>query len=123
MCAGDYDDHFPKADSSPKAKGLVMPYIKSEAVFKSPSGGGYLYNTALSGALSTSIAQPDRILLVWQEIPFPNGVRAVGFADGHAKNVDAGEWDRLWSMEQRRRLKAKMDTRAAAAAIKATRKP
>lgn len=126
MYSSDFDDHFPKADSTPRAKALVLPYVKSEEVWKSPSGGGYLYNTALSGVSQTAIEQPAETLLVWQEQPFPDGRRAVGFTDGHAKRVEGDEWNRLWVLELRRRQKAKMDaaaTKAAAKATKATRKP
>lgn len=102
LYASDYDDHFPKADSTAKAKTLVMPYVKSQEIWTT-ANGRILYNTSLSGIADTSIESPASTVLVWEEQPASDGMRAVGFADGHAKRVSQAEWDRLWAAELARR--------------------
>ncbi len=112
MYASDEDDKFPKADSTAAARALVMPYLKSEEVWTSPAGGRILYNTALSGVAQTSLEKVAETPLVWEEKAAPDGTRAVGFADGHAKRVGEAEWSRLWKDELRRRAEAKARLRS-----------
>lgn len=110
--SGDADDKFPKADSTAIAKSLVMPYTKNEKIWTTPAGGRVLYNVALSGVDATSLENPAETLLVWEEKAYPDGTRAVAFADGHAKREDEAEWSRVWKDELKRRAEAK--ARAAA---------
>lgn len=114
LYASDYDDYFPAADSTAKAKDQVMPYLKNQEIFmsKNPAGGRILYNTSLSHVASTSIERPDQTLLVWDEMPWPDGGRNVGFTDGHAKYLSAAEWGQAWQseLERRRLLRAKATT-------------
>lgn len=106
LYANDYDDVFPKAGSTDQAKQVVQPYLKSLDVWQSsnPEGGRLLYNTHLSGVATTSLDRPDSVPVLWDEKPWPDGGRIVGFADGHAKYVTVSAWNNeIWLMEQRRR--------------------
>jgi hypothetical protein len=106
LYANDYDDQFPNAGSTAKAQDIVSPYTKNLQVWssKNPEGGRLLYNTSLSRVISTSIERPYETPVVWDEKPWPDGGRAVGFADGHAKYVTAAEWDQsIWLFELQRR--------------------
>ena len=104
MYSGDYDDAFPKADSSAKFYTAVFPYVKSREVFTpSTQSGRLLYNTHLSGVTMNAIDRPAETILLWEERAWPDGKRAVAFVDGHAKRLDAAEWERLWTAELARR--------------------
>lgn len=93
----DYDDVFPYANSSAEAQKQLLPYSKNNAIFKSPNGSRILYNTSLSGVNATSIPNPAEVVLVYEERVWPDGTRAVGYCDGHAKMVDGSTWNRISS--------------------------
>lgn len=107
--SGDSDDVYPFANSTAEAQKVISPYLKNDSLWKSPNGGRILYNTALSGTSATALEAPAETLLVWEEKPYPDGKRAVGYADGHAMRRDEPEWAQIWAMELRRRQRAKMD--------------
>ena len=96
MLSQDNDETFKlKADSYKKS---LMPYIKSEAVFKcpaDPSGGvSYSFNSALAGLNYAKIKSPAETVMIYEgkngKLEFRHdGRAAVGFADGHAKMVNA----------------------------------
>jgi hypothetical protein len=106
LYSNDYDDLFPHAQSTAQAQEEVYPYLKNASLWKSdnPNGGRLLYNTTLSGVSQTQLPFPAETLLIWDEMPWPDGRRVVAYADGHAKIVTADEWNsRLWPTELRRR--------------------
>ncbi|RYG45787.1 hypothetical protein EON79_11760 [bacterium] len=114
LYAGDWDDVFPKADSTAKAAAAIMPYVKSQSVFSTnnPAGKRILFNTSLSGISSDTIERPAETLLFWEEFSWSDGKRAVAYADGHAKRLTEEEWARAWSAELRRRAATRQPAKA-----------
>lgn len=50
---------------------------------------------ALAGVNRTAVEKPALTVLVYSETPWSDGSREVGFLDGHAKRVQAVEWQVL----------------------------
>jgi prepilin-type processing-associated H-X9-DG protein len=109
MFADDHDEHLPKADRWIED---LMPYVRSEEVFKCPdddSGArsSYAMNSALSGLALKEIKDPSNLVLVFEtnkpgnnpaggpeavQLRHNNGRYAVyGYVDGHAKMAQKGE--------------------------------
>ena len=109
LYASDWDERFPVAGSTAQAQKLVGPYVKNDALWRSPNGGRVLYNTALSGVSQTSLQDIAGTLLVWEESVYADGKRAVGFTDGHVRLADRPTWSQLWATETQRRDKAMLD--------------
>jgi hypothetical protein len=97
MYSTDYDDNFPKAKNWAEFQKLLMPYVKNADVFKStnPRGPEMEYNTKLAGMSFMDVEMPAVTPLVWEVHEWPNGTRAVAFADGHAKLVTSAQWAEL----------------------------
>lgn len=106
MYMSDHDDFFPKADSSAKAKDLVMPYLKNAAVWDTSSPSRLLYNTALSNKSQPMIENPADTIMLWEENS-GLGVRTVVYTDGHAKFLTPTQWAAAWKQELARRKKQK----------------
>jgi hypothetical protein len=106
MYMSDHDDFFPKADSSAKAKDLVMPYLKNAAVWDTSSPSRLLYNTALSNKSQPMIENPADTIMLWEENS-GLGVRTVVYTDGHAKFLTPAQWAAAWKQELARRKKQK----------------
>jgi prepilin-type processing-associated H-X9-DG protein len=96
MFLQDYDEKFQlKATSYKKS---IQPYIKNEAVFKCPADSSgavsYAFNANLAGVAMAKIHAPAETVLIYEgkngKLNFRHeGKASVGFADGHAKLVDA----------------------------------
>jgi prepilin-type processing-associated H-X9-DG protein len=96
MLAQDYDEKF-KIKPDAYKKGL-MPYTKNEAIFKCPadtgSGSSYAFNSNLAGVSMAKIQAPAETVLIYEgkngKLDFRHdGKASVGFADGHAKLINA----------------------------------
>ena len=97
LYCSDYDDVFPYANSTSQAQSQLLPYLKNKSLFSSPNGGRILYNTSLSGVSAVSIPSPAEVVLFYEEQTWPDGTRAVGYCDGHAKMVDQATWAKISS--------------------------
>lgn len=96
MFLQDYDEVFKlKAESYKKS---LMPYIKNETIFKCPSdtsgGPSYSFNANLAGINIAKVKAPAETVLIYEgkggQLNFRHdGKAAVGFADGHAKLMNA----------------------------------
>lgn len=95
MYMGDHDDVFPYVHSTASAFRQIEPYTKNTEIQRTlnPNGGRILFNTALAGVPSTSLENPAETVLLYEDTPWPDGKRTVAFADGHAKRLDAAEWE------------------------------
>lgn len=93
--ASDYDDVFPYVQSTGGAIKATEPYSKTVKTWWSPSGSRFLFNSALAGVSQVTLEDPSKTVLVYTETPWPDGSREVGYADGHAKRVQANEWEKL----------------------------
>jgi hypothetical protein len=93
----DYDDVIPYGQSTAQMFELVMPYLKNNELIKSlnPNGGRLLFNMSLAGANIVDVENPAETPMVFDEQPWPDGMRLVGYADSHAKFVNQAEWDRI----------------------------
>lgn len=102
----DYDDVYPYPQSVAAVKFVTYPYIKNKEIYKTlnPNGGQFLFNMSLGGVESVSIENPAETVLWYETQAWPDGRRAVAFADGHAKLVSTEEWKRF---EKSLRLKLK----------------
>jgi hypothetical protein len=100
---GEHNDVFPKAQSAAQAKALVQPYL-DKFVWETTGPTRILFNTALSNKSQTSIEDPARTIMLWEENS-GLGVRAVVYADGHAKLLNGTAWAAAWKKELARRKK------------------
>lgn len=94
MYCNDYDDYYPYVQSTKAAWYVEYPYLKTLDVFKTlnPNGGMIRFNMGISGAVSSSIPSPAETVVMYESEAWPDGRRAVGFADGHAKLVSREDW-------------------------------
>jgi len=102
MFSQDWDEKFKlKAESYKKS---IMPYVKNEGIFKCPSdsgaGSSYSFNANLAGISLAKIHAPAETVLLYEgkngKLDFRHGGKAaVGFADGHAKLLDAAAAKKL----------------------------
>lgn len=90
----DYDDVAPYAQSSTTAWSVMLPYIKSRETLKTlnPNGGSFLFNMSLAGVSLVDLESPAETPMIFESKPWPDGTRAVAFADGHAKYLSEDEW-------------------------------
>jgi prepilin-type processing-associated H-X9-DG protein len=94
MYTMDYDERLPPMRDAATMKRAVMPYVKSDEVFKDPrTGEPYHVNPAASGKSLAQIAAPDRFVILYEASPSRDGKRAVAFVDGHVKRLDPAEWE------------------------------
>jgi prepilin-type processing-associated H-X9-DG protein len=77
-------------------KKSVMPYVKNASLFSCPVGGAasYSFNANLAGVRQTNIRSVAETVMIYEgkngKLDFRHdGKAAVGFADGHAKLVNA----------------------------------
>lgn len=99
--AADYDDLMPKANW----QSSLRPYVKSDAVFKSPMStaakpSGYSFNSALFGINLAKLADPAKTVLIYEGknnvLSFLySGKAAVAYADAHVKLIDKTEAAKL----------------------------
>lgn len=89
--ASDYDDVFPKANSTAEVKGLLMPYCKNEEIFQF-SQGMLRFNVRLSGKPMTTVEEPADTPLFWVGKPYSDGRMMVGYTDGHVAMVTMEKW-------------------------------
>jgi len=97
MYASDYDDELPYVQSTRGIYEVTYPYLKTKEVTKSlnPNGGDFRLNMAIAGVNMTAIERPAETPLFYDMTAWPDGTRAVAFADGHAKFVDPDQWEKL----------------------------
>lgn len=84
LYSGDYDDKLP-IDLGSIAP--VDPYVKNQEVALSnqPGQPPFRANLRLKGRDTKEFKEPNRIVLQFEQDPWPDGKHAVGFLDGHAK--------------------------------------
>ncbi len=96
MYLQDYDEKFKLRADSYKAK--LMPYCKNEQIFHCPadkSGAvSYSFNGNLQGVSMTALKFPAQTVMIYEgkngKLEFRhNGMAIIGFADGHAKAMNA----------------------------------
>jgi hypothetical protein len=104
MYTQDYDNLYPNPPTMSRLKTVVFPYLKTQAVWttKNPSGGEFLMNDAIKGTNMNSIPNPGQVVALYESKAWPDGLRAVGFVDGHCKNLSKEDWTKA---EQTLRLK------------------
>ncbi len=110
----DYDEKYPPAR---KWIDVVMPYVKSEDIFKCPAvtkaGNGYAYNSKFSQISLSAISEPARTINIYETSNLSRNVFApfngrayrhqqggesgmnIGFADGHVKWFPRGKSEQL----------------------------
>lgn len=106
MYCTDYDDIYPYAQSTKAVQYVTYPYSRNANVWTTlnPSGGRFLFNMALGGASSSAVENPDKTILFYESNAWPDGRRAVAFADTHVKFLSQEEWA---AVEPSLRLKLK----------------
>jgi hypothetical protein len=93
LYVNDYDDKLPSMADFPKFQDVLMPYIKSAALFLDPTSKQPLVpNLELSYKKLTPIQKPDNVVLVYSPIIEKDGTRGIGFADGHARDIPENEF-------------------------------
>ncbi len=70
--------------------------IADHTVFQQPgTGEPYQRNAALDGRAFLDIAHKEQTVLVYEQHPWPNGLRGVAFCDGHVDIVAVQRWQQL----------------------------
>jgi hypothetical protein len=94
MYCTDYDDVYPYVQNTGTVQEVTYPYVKNREVWKTlnPKGGRFLFNLAIGGASAPQIENPAEMPMFYEERAWPDGSRAVAYADGHAKFVPASGW-------------------------------
>ena len=88
--AGDHDDHFPLAMESARAlRPVIIDRVEAPWLFKTtnPRGGEILGDARLGGRLTTSVKDPERAVMLFDSLPWPNGSSPVCRVDGSAKTL------------------------------------
>jgi hypothetical protein len=109
MYCQDYDERYPPLRDPKETKELVMPYIKNEQIWVDPNTKQpYGMNLDLSYRSQAEIEKPDETVMLFETAPGPDGMRAVGYADGHVKRIPESEWapmeadmKRKWPVRER----------------------
>jgi prepilin-type processing-associated H-X9-DG protein len=102
MFVQDWDEVFKlKAETYKKS---LMPYLKNASIFTCPSdtagATSYSFNANLAGVKLAKVKSPAETIMIYEskngKLNFRHeGKAAVGFADGHAKLVDAAAAKKL----------------------------
>ena len=105
MYQSDYDDEFPAKQSTDHVRNVTRPYLKNDAVWKTgnPNKSRFLFNVSLSGFNAADVDAPAEMPMIYESAPWPDGRRAVAYADGHAKLITNDAWNKLQPL-----LKAKL---------------
>ena len=108
MYAQDYDGKMPLVESTPEDQLAVKPYMRVAGLvydqvkagkrntdseiaefWKSlnPNGKRLLFNMKVSGLLTTIVNDPPDTIILFDDKPWPDKIRVVGFLDGHVKRT------------------------------------
>jgi hypothetical protein len=99
MYMNDYDGVAPYAQQTKSCLYVLLPYVKSSDIFSPPRAESrYLVNTKLGGVNERDVLEPARVPLFWEEMPYDDGSRVVGFYDGHVAVIPADEWPGIQEM-------------------------
>lgn len=50
-----------------------------------PSGGEFIPNADIAGKSLADLGKPESVIVLMESKPWPDGKKAIGFADGHVK--------------------------------------
>ena len=105
MYQSDYDDIYPARQSTDHVRNVTRPYMKNDALWKTgnPNKSRFLFNVSLSGFSAMDVDSPAEMPMIYESAPWPDGRRAVAYADGHAKLITNDQWNKLQPL-----LKAKL---------------
>lgn len=97
MYVQDNNGKYPPLNSKRLMKDALKAYLgNAEQMFLTPGTQvQYQGNANLAGAKESDIKNPTEVVSVFEPTPWPDGMRVVGFVDGHAKLVGAEEWATL----------------------------
>jgi len=97
MYAQDNDGQYPPLDTEAEMQAALLPYLGgADEMFIDPmSGEPFQPNIWLSKKFERDVPRPSEMAVLYQKEPGPDGMLAVGFADGSAKFVDAAEWEKI----------------------------
>lgn len=104
MYTADYDDVLPGAQSTPTARALISPYLRSVDAFKTmnPLGSEFRYNTFQAAVNTTVIEEPVGTPIWFESRPWPDGRRMVAYIDGSCGFVTAEMWGPIEAEMKRR---------------------
>ena len=94
MYENDHDDRLPPISDTEEVLNLLAPYNHGAGLYigEAPPEPfeGFSFNPFLKGADAARIVNPDLVPLAFDSDL--NGLRAVGFVDGHAKMIPDSDW-------------------------------
>lgn len=89
----DHDEVFPPMSDSSTLKDALKPYISNEQTFINPvTTRPFVPNPKCSGITLDSIADPARLVEMYDEVSEPDGSRWVLLSDGHIRRKTTAEW-------------------------------
>src|ERR1700738_2853241 len=93
MYCQDYDETLPPMREAASWKKTVLPYVKSESLFRSPATGQpFQPNPHLAGRRLSQLGRPSSVVMLYSAVPEPDGTRLVARADGAVRAVRPEEW-------------------------------
>jgi type II secretory pathway pseudopilin PulG len=102
--ATDYDDRYPPVmDDSEAVRPLLAKYVPSDEDFRSlnPAAGDFRGNATLASAAVAKVPEPERTLVFFDRLPWPEGVRLALTVDGRIHRIKAADFERALSAASR----------------------
>jgi len=96
MYCQDYDETLPPMRDAASLKKVMLPYVKSDSVLRSPATGRpFQPNPRLAGRRLAQLIRPSNVIMLYSAVPEPDGRRIVARADGAVRIVSTEEWKKL----------------------------
>jgi hypothetical protein len=94
--AHDHGGTLPPLRDAPALQQALRSYVRSAAVFRSPTTGEpFRPVPSLSGRKLSSVKDPARTVILYTAVPEPGFRRLVVRADGNVRMLTAEEWKRV----------------------------
>jgi hypothetical protein len=96
MYCQDYDEALPPMRDAAGLKMALLPYVKSDSIFRSPATGQpFQPNPRLAGRRLRQLGPPANVVMLYSSVPEPDGQRIVARVDGAVRAVSTEEWKKL----------------------------
>ncbi|AIE87367.1 hypothetical protein [Fimbriimonas ginsengisoli] len=96
MYAEDADGIYPNVRNLKSLKVVTWPYVKDKSTWKTENPKSEIrFNSSVGGVAKASIKNPAEIVMFYESKPWPDGLRAVSFVDGHARLVHTFDWGKI----------------------------
>ncbi|MHB9131070.1 MAG: hypothetical protein ACYDBB_08280 [Armatimonadota bacterium] len=96
MYSQEHADKLPPMQDAAEYKAALLPYVNNEALFVHPdTEEPYQLNATLSALVESDIKDSDKMVVIFEASPSPDGTRGVVFLNGSVQRVNDEEWSAL----------------------------